>query len=417
MTFSPPSAMPAWRIAGLMGAGLLVVATAPAGADPSEERMPAGMLIEMVDPTLCSPPPENMSDAEIIAMLDSDDPDMAPPVAGTWERGDERWRAYGQGWFNESSSGLVVGTMTMLRSESDELQYLCLVLSPHTGTSMVEGEAALVGPDVETIDGDTFMAMGMLGERREGVGEVLAETGSVHFEQPDEDTLEWSMTFDGQLVGMDEQLLEEADVSLTLEGELSRDSSMRVVDWGRDDLAEASASSAPSVSEEELAEVKALFRDDIHLEVEPVVTSESSDIVQRTLYRYDYDTFASRSDDSGWRSTREYFLYRHEDQLVPFQRPSSDTDLSAFFGDLLAPDFVLDEASADDFRDLLITLTGEDFFEEEDVKLDNIVNMRPDEWIFFTGTFFDDYKAFAVYTDDDGHPEKVLYRLRQQPAS
>ena len=414
MTFSAPFSTPAWRIAGLMGTGLLVVATATASADPLEERMPPGMLIEMVDPTLCSPPPEEVSDAEIIAMLDSDDPEMAPPVAGAWERGDERWRVYGQGWFNESSSGRVVGTMLMLRSDSDELQYLCMVLSPHAETSMVEGEAALVGPEVETIDGNTFMAMGMLGERREGIGEVLAEAGSVHFELASDDTLEWRLTFDGYLVGRDEQPLEDDQVALTLEGELSRDAEMRVVDWDRDDLVDASA---PSATEEELAAVKGLFRDDIRLEVAPVVTPESSDIVRRTLYRYDYDTFASRADDSGWRSTREHFFYRHEDQLVPFQRPSSDTDLSAFFGDLIAADFVLDEASADDFRDLLITLTGEDFFEEEDVKLDDIINFRPDEWIFFTGTFFDDYKAFVVYTDDDGHPEKFLYRLRQQPAS
>ena len=414
MMSSAPSPMPAWRVTGLMGTGLLVVATATASADPLEERMPAGMLIEMVDPTLCSPPPEAVSDAEIIAMFDSDDPEKAPPLSGAWERGDEGWRAYGQGWFNDSSSGLVVGTMVVLKSDSDELQYLCLVLTPHAETSMVEGEAALVGPAVEAIDGDTFMAMGLLGERREGIGEVLAETGSVHFELASDDTLAWRLTFDGYLVGMDEQPLEDDQVALTLEGELSRDAEMRVADWDRDDLVDASA---PSVNEEELAEVKALFRDDIRLEVEPVVTPESSDIVRRTLYRYDYDTFASRSDDSGWRSTREYFFYRHEDQLVPFQRPSSDTDLSAFFGDLVAADFVLEEATADDFRDLLITLTGEDFFEEEDVKLDNIVNHRPDEWIFFTGTFFDDYKAFVVYTDDDGHPEKVLYRLRQQPAS
>ncbi|MCE9663270.1 hypothetical protein LY622_07425 [Halomonas sp. M5N1S17] len=397
-----------------MGAGLLVAVTAPASADPLEERMPPGMLIEMVDPTLCSPPPEDMSDAEIIAMLDSDDPEMAPPIAGAWERQDQRWRVYGQGWFNDSSSGLVVGTMLMLRSDGDELQYLCMVLSPHTETAMVEGEAALVGPDVETIDGDTFMAMGILGERREGLGEVLADAGSVHFEQAAEDTLEWSLTFDGRLAGIDEQPLEGAEISLRLEGELSRDSSMRVVDWGRDDLVDASA---PSVSEEELAEVKALFMEDMRLEVEPVVTPDNSDIVQRTVYRYDYDTFASLSDDSGWRSTREHFFYQDGDRLLPFQRPSSDTDLSAFFGGLLDSGFVLDEASADDFRELLMTLTGEDFFEEEDVKLDNIINFRPDEWIFFTGTFFDHYKAFVVYTDDDGHPDKVLYRLKQQPVS
>ena len=65
----------------------------------------------------------------------------------------------------------------------------------------------------------------------------------------------------------------------------------------------------------------------------------------------------------------------------------------------------------------LISLTGEDFFEEEDVQLDNIVNFRPDEWIFFTGTFFDYYKAFVAYTDDDGRVETVQYRLKHQPVN
>ncbi|MCK8516341.1 hypothetical protein M0534_08385 [Methylonatrum kenyense] len=399
-------------ITGIVGFGILVAA-APASGDPLEDRIPAGMLIEMVDPTLCAPPPEDMSDDELIAMLDSDDPAMAPPVSGSWEHDGEEWRAYGQGWFNDGSSGPVVGTMIMLRSESDALQFLCLVVSPHTDTLMLHGEAALVGPDVESIDGDTFMAMGMLGERRAGIGEVLADSGSVTFEQVDDDTLEWSMTFDGLIIGMDQQLLDEGG-SLTLEGELSRDDAMRVADWGSDDLADASA---PAVDEEQLAAVREAFLDDLRLEIEPVLTPDNSDLVRNTVYRYDYDTFASQSDDSGWRSTREYFFYQDGEQLVPFQRPSSDADLSSFFDGLLASDFVLDEDSAEDFRDLLMTLTGEDFFEEEDVQLDNIVNHRPEEWIYFTGTFFDDYKAFVVYTDDEGRPEKVLYRLRQQPAS
>jgi hypothetical protein len=47
--------------------------------------------------------------------------------------------------------------------------------------------------------------------------------------------------------------------------------------------------------------------------------------------------------------------------------------------------------AADDFRELLITLAGEGFF--------------------------DHYKAFVVYIDDEGRPEKVLYRLKQQPVS
>lgn len=401
----------AWQQAGLLGAGLLL-ATA-SGADPLEERMPANMLIEMVDPALCAPPPEDVSDAELLDMLDSDDPQMAPPIVGSWEREEGEWRAYGQGWFNHSRRGLVAGTMLILRSDSDALHYLCLVLSPHAETSMKEGEAALVGPDVETIDGDTFMAMGLLGERRDGIGEVLAESGSVRFESLTEDSLAWHLTLEGQLLGLDAEP-RESGISLTLEGELERDTEMRIVDWGREDMADAAT---PEVSEEELAEVEALFRDDIRLELEPVLTPESSDLVGRTVYRYDYGTFASLEDGSGWQSTRQHFLYRDGDQLVPFQRPSSDVDLSDFFAGLLAPDFVLDEHSADDFRELLITLTGEDFFDEQEVQVDNIVNFRPDEWLFFTGTFFDHYKAFAVYTDDDGHPEKVLYRLRQQPAS
>ncbi|WP_445003475.1 hypothetical protein [Halomonas mongoliensis] len=411
MPVSVDIALRSRRAAGLLGAGLLL--SASAGADPLEERMPAGLLIEMVDPTLCAPPPAEVADAEILAMLDSDDPEMAPPMTGVWEHEGERWRAYGQGWFNDGSRGRIAAAELILRSDEDLLHYLCLVLSPHAETSMTEGEAALVGPAVETIEGDTFMAMGLLGERQQGIGEVLADTGSVRFEPLAEDALAWQLSFDGQLLGMDAQPMEES-IALTLEGELARDDRMRVVDWGSDELVDAAA---PAVSEEELAEVRALFMEDISLELEPVLTPESSELVRRTVYRYDYDTFASLSDDSGWQSTRQHFLYRDGEQLVPFQRPTGDVDLSDFFAGLLAPDFVLDEGSAGDFRELLITLTGEDFFDEEEVQVDNVVNFRPDEWLFFTGTFFDHYKAFAVYTDDEGRPEKVLYRLKQQPAS
>ena len=397
------------RLAGL---GLLLVA-APTSADPLEDRIPAGMLIEMVDPTLCAPPPEDLSDAELIGMLNSDDPDMAPPITGIWEQGGEQWRAYGQGWFNDGSSGPVVGAMIMLRSQSDALQFLCLVLSPHRDTLMLDGDGALVGPDVEAIDGDTFMAMGTLEAREGEIGEVLADSGRVTFEPAGDDTLAWRMTFDGRLLGLNQQPLD-GGLSVTLEGELDRDTALRVADWGSDDLADAAA---PSVDEAQLAAVKELFLQEIRLEVEPVLTPDTSDLVRTTVYRYEYDTFSSQTDDSGWRSSRKRFFYQDEEQLVPFTRPSSDVDLSAFFDGLLADDFVLDEDSADDFRHLLMTLAGEDFFEEEDVQLDNIVNFRPDEWIFFTGTFFGDYKAFVAYTDDQGRPERVVYRLRQQPAS
>ncbi|EWH03415.1 hypothetical protein [Halomonas sp. BC04] len=419
MTFSALSSTRICRTVSRMGAGLLVSVTTQASASELEDRMPPDMLFEIVDPAFCMMPPEEVSDAELIAMLDSDDPEMAPPITGDWEHQGERWRAYGQGWFNVSdSSGLIATTELILRSDGDELQYACMVLSPHVETAMVEGEAALVGPEVETLDGDTFMVVGLLGGRHDGgldpQAEVFVDAGSVHFEQAAEEALEGRLDFAGRLVDRQGQAGEGAEMSLTLEGEWARDSSMRVADWSRDDLVDASA---PTVSEEELAEVKALFLDDIRLEIEPVVTPDGSDLVQRIVYRYDYDTFASLSDDSGWRSTREHFFYHDGERLVPFQRPSSDMDLSTFFGGLLAPDFVLDEASADDFRTLLITLAGEDFFDEEDVKLDNIINFRPDEWIFFTGTFFDHYKGFVVYTDDDGQPEKVLYRLKQQPVS
>lgn len=411
-------ARPGWT-ARFMGAGLLAAGMAQASGSEPEERMPAGMLFDMVDPTLCMMPPQEVDDATLVAMLDSDDSEMAPPVTGAWEHRGEHWRAYGQGWFNVSdSSGMVAATELILRSESDELQHLCLVLSPHQGTQMVAGEAHLVGPTVESVDGDTFMVVGLLGERLEGEfdshAEVLTQTGSLELERPADDILAGSLAFDARLVDMQGQPLENAEASLTLEiGELHREAAMRVVNWGSDDLEEASA---PAVSEEELAEVRALFLDDIRLELEPALTPDNNDIVQHTVYRYDYATFASRSEDSGWRSTRETFFYRDGDQLVPFQRPSTDMDLP-FFEGLVDPDFVLDEASADDFRSLLMTLTGEDFFDEDEVKLDNIVNVRPDEWIFFTGTFFDHYKAFAAYTDDEGRVEKVVYRLKQQPAS
>lgn len=411
-------APPGWT-ASLMGAGLLAAGVAQTNASELEERMPADMLFDMVDPTLCMMPPQEVDDAALVAMLDSDDPEMAPPVTGDWEHRGERWRAYGQGWFNVSdTSGMVAATELILRSESDELQHLCLILSPHQGTQMVAGEADLVGPTVEGVDGDTFMVVGLLGERLDGEfapqAEVLTQTGSLDLERPADDILAGSLAFDARLVDMQGQPLENAEASLTLEvGELHRESAMRVVNWGSDDLQEAAA---PAVSEEELAEVRQLFLDDIRLEVEPVLTPGNSDIVQHTVYRYDYDTFATLSEDSGWRSSRETFFYRDGEQLVPFQRPSTDMDLPFFVG-LVDPDFVLDESSADDFRTLLKTLTGEDFFDEDEVKLDNIVNVRPDEWIFFTGTFFDHYKAFAAYTDDEGRVEKVVYRLKQQPAS
>ena len=37
------------------------------------------------------------------------------------------------------------------------------------------------------------------------------------------------------------------------------------------------------------------------------------------------------------------------------------------------------------------------------------------EWVFLTGTFFSDYKAYVVSVDDAGHVEGVAYNLTYMP--
>ncbi|WP_355660885.1 hypothetical protein [Halomonas salifodinae] len=200
----------------------------------SDERPPADFLLEMIDPSLCLVPPADMSDAEIIAMLDSDDAQMAPPVSGTW-RQDGDWQAVGQGNFNTGSNGLVAGTELVLRSADDRLRFLCLGLARHVDTHMTEGQADLVGPEVATVSGDTFMVVALVGGRDGDTfvpqDELLTDSGSLSLVRSDDETMSGSLTLTGRLG--DEASAETVSLELELT-ELWHHDGMRVVDWDHD---------------------------------------------------------------------------------------------------------------------------------------------------------------------------------------
>lgn len=394
---------------GLLNAG------ATANADDVSERMPPGLLFEMVDPTLCSMPPVSISDADLLsglqAALDSGDPDMAPTVSGRWE-GADSGDLMGQGYFNHSDSrGLVVASELLLRGEGDDLRYVCLVLAPHENTRLLEGAADVVGSEAEAIDGDTFMLVAMLGERIEGefapLAEVITEQGSVTFKQAREHELSGYLEISGQLEPVPGSEGVSGDVRIELDLlALEHDSQMNPINWGSDDLVDAAAQ---AVDDATLQELRALFLEGIDFAAEPLMLSEDSDMIQHDIYRYDYQIFAEQSQRDLLDRDRDQVFYHQDDHLVRITRPSTNMPLP-MINELVSPDFVLDENSAEDFRDLLIMLYGEHFFDAVDA--DPILHPRPDQWAFVNGTFFDDYTAFNVFTNDEGRELDVRYELR-----
>lgn len=197
----------------------------------SDDRLPADFLLEMINPSLCLVPPAQMTDAEIIGMLESDDPDMAPPVSGTWHQ-DGAWQAVGQGNFNTGSNGLVASTALILRAADDRLRYLCLGLARHVDTHMTEGQAILVGPEVIDVSGDTFMVVALVGDRDDGKfvaeSELITAQGALSLARIDETSMTGSLTLEGHLEGQ----ASETAVTLELDlAELWHHDGMRVVDW------------------------------------------------------------------------------------------------------------------------------------------------------------------------------------------
>lgn len=390
---------------------LLAVAwLSPAMAEAVDDRPPPDMLLEMVDPSLCMVPPAEMADDEIIAMMGSADPEMAPSVSGTLNHVSE-WQAVGHGHFNTGANGLVASLELVLRDDADRLRFLCMALVRHIDTHMTQGEASLIGPGADTVEGETFMVVALVGERVDGefepLGELLTESGVLSLERLDEETLAGSLALSGELDGLEET---SAPASLDLElRALWEHPPMRVVDWDKADV--TAASSSVGASDEAFAELRALFIDDLQIEFSPTLAAEESDIVQHTLYRYDYETFASLQDEPSMQRGREHFLYRHDDQLYPFFRPSSARSMP-FFDELVDPGFRLNDETAGEFRELLVALSGERFFET--VEIDDI-QQRGDEWAFITGTFFSDYKAYVVSVDDEGQVKGVSYDLTYLP--
>lgn len=204
----------------------------------SDDRPPADFLLEMIDPSLCLVPPADMSDAEIIAMLDSDDPEMAPPVSGTWRQGGA-WQVAGQGNFNHGSNGLVASTELVLRHGDDRLRFLCLGLARHVDTYMTEGQADLVGPEVKAVSGDTFMVVALVGDRHDGAfvaeQELITERGTLSLTQVDKQAMTGSLTLEGRLEGQAPEAAVTLELDLT---ELWHHDGMRVVDWDNEQLAE-----------------------------------------------------------------------------------------------------------------------------------------------------------------------------------
>lgn len=163
--------------------------------------------------------------------------------------------------------------------------------------------------------------------------------------------------------------------------------------------------------ENELEEVEALFLDDIQTEFTQVASAAASDMLQHNLYQLAYTPFSSRADESGRSLGRERILYAHEGELYPFWRPTTNMSMP-FFDNLIDADFRLDTDSARAFRNLLVTLSGDDFFDPVET---DAIQQHDGEWVFLTGTFFSDYKGYVVRVNQAGHVEGVSYDLKYMP--
>ncbi|MDP1125476.1 hypothetical protein Q5O12_28570, partial [Klebsiella pneumoniae] len=70
---------------------------------------------------------------------------------------------------------------------------------------------------------------------------------------------------------------------------------MNVINWGDDELVDVAEPAVAAVGEETMEEVKALFLDGIDFAAEPLMLSQTSDMIQFDIYRYDYQAFADQS--------------------------------------------------------------------------------------------------------------------------
>lgn len=164
----------------------------------------------------------------------------------------------------------------------------------------------------------------------------------------------------------------------------------------------------PAFSDElvnyDLREFRQAFMENVSLDVEMKGSDLVGQVSRSPVYDVEFEAFPGHSDQPSYSQIR---VFRVEGELVPIAVPGTDEPLD-YFDRLIAPDFRLDESTADDFMKLIRAAMPESKFEEIDVER---IRQRGGEWHFLAGEFFDNYSGFVVAVDQEGVISGVAYSL------
>lgn len=156
------------------------------------------------------------------------------------------------------------------------------------------------------------------------------------------------------------------------------------------------------------ADIRKKLLEDMVVDLSPLRGEGLRDVLHRTVWELEVTLLPQEDQGGRARSNQTDLVFLADGELKRIVSPSTNMPLP-YFLDLIDPEFRLNDESAPVFQQMLKSLMHRRFFDEIEP---DIVQVDDETWHFYTGTFFDDLKAFVVTVNDAGKVVAVHYHLR-----
>ncbi|MCC5849193.1 MAG: hypothetical protein JJU29_13990 [Verrucomicrobia bacterium] len=155
-------------------------------------------------------------------------------------------------------------------------------------------------------------------------------------------------------------------------------------------------------------EIRKKLLEEIVMDLSPMRGEALDQVLRTTVWELEVTLLPDEDQGGRARANQTDRIFLADGTLRRIVSPSTNMPLP-YFMDLIDPEFQLTEETAPVFKQMLQSLMHRRFF--DDIEPD-IVRIDDETWHFYTGTFFDDLKAFVVSVNEEGNVTAVHYNLR-----
>ncbi len=155
-------------------------------------------------------------------------------------------------------------------------------------------------------------------------------------------------------------------------------------------------------------EIREKLLEEMVVDLKPMRGEALDQVLRKTVWELEVTLLPDEDQGGRARANQTDRIFLADGSLKRIVSPSTNMPLP-YFLDLIDPEFQLNEETAPVFKQMLESLMRRRFFEEIEP---DIVQVDEETWHFYTGTFFDDLKAFVVSVNEEGNVTAVRYHLR-----